>query len=90
MSLENKYSPPKNLVQYYDVTNLVLRGHNSRITVQGYKSRIKRSQIEPAWISGELRSARGGMRGGQRGGFRRGQWGGRGRSPWRGPRHYPY
>ena len=36
---------------------------------------------EPAWISGELRSARGGMRGGQRGGFRGGQWGGRGQSP---------
>ena len=35
---------------------------------------------EPAWISGELRSARGGMRGGQRGGFRGGQWGGRGRT----------
>ena len=45
---------------------------------------------EPAWISGELRSARGGMRGGQRGGFRGGQWGGRGQGPWRGPRHYPY
>ena len=41
---------------------------------------------EAEWISGELRSARGG----QRGGFRGGQWGGRGRSPWRGPRHYPY
>ena len=45
---------------------------------------------ELEWISGELRSARGGPRGGQRGGFRGGQWGGRGRSPWRGPRHYPY
>ena len=45
---------------------------------------------ELAWISGELRSARGGMQGGQRGGLRGGQWGGRGRGPWRGPRHYPY
>ena len=45
---------------------------------------------EPEWISGEIRSARGGHRGGQCGRFRGGQWGGRGRSPWRGPRHYPY
>ena len=45
---------------------------------------------EPEWISGEIRSARGGHRGGQRGRFRGGQWGGRGRSPWRGPRIYPY
>ena len=45
---------------------------------------------EPEWISGELRSARGGHRGGQCGGLRGGQWGGRRRSPWRGPRHYPY
>ena len=45
---------------------------------------------EPEWISGELRSARGGPCRGQCGGFRGGQWGGRGRSPWRGPRHYPY
>ena len=45
---------------------------------------------ELEWISGELRSARGGPRGGQRGGFRGGHWGGRGLSPWRGPRHYRY
>ena len=45
---------------------------------------------EPEWISGEIRSARGGHRGGQHGRFCGGQWGGRGRSPWRGPRHYPY
>ena len=45
---------------------------------------------EPEWISGEIRSARGGHHGGQRGCFRGGQWGGRGRSPWRGPRIYPY
>ena len=36
---------------------------------------------EPEWISGELRSARGGPRGGQRGGPRGGQWGGRGGVP---------
>ena len=45
---------------------------------------------EPAWISGELRAARGSPRGGQCGGYRGGKWGGWGRSPWRGPRHFPY
>ena len=41
---------------------------------------------EPDWISGQLRTARGG----QRGGYRGGQWRGRGSGAWRGPRNYPY
>ena len=44
---------------------------------------------EPEWISGELRSARGGLRGGQRGRFRGGQWGGRGAEPMEGPSPLP-
>ena len=45
---------------------------------------------EPDWISGQLRTARGGQRGGQRAGYSGGQWRGRGSGPWRGPRNYPY
>ena len=65
------------------------RRHGS-IGRKGKKKKRVPAIREPEWISGELRSARGGPRGGQRGGPRGGQWGGRGRSPWRGPRHYPY
>ena len=41
---------------------------------------------EPDWISGQLRTARGG----QRGGYRGGQWRGWGSGAWRGPHNYPY
>ena len=46
---------------------------------------------EPEWISGKLRSTRGGPLGGQRGGFRRGQWGGmrKGAEPMEGPPPLP-
>ena len=74
--------------------------NNGRQPTSGYGRRRLASVIpalarsvpavrEPEWISGELRSARGGPRGSQRGGPRGGQWGGRGRSLWRGPLPLP-
>ena len=45
---------------------------------------------ESDWISGQLRSARGGQRGGHWACFGGGQWRGRGSGPWRGPRNYLY